>query len=125
MRREDEAFDVLEAALLIAVEDDALVSHSAVAVPVAPFVERVDAYAEEFAAHHLPRPDPGPSSPEAATAGASASAAAPAPAEVLAALEGYLFGTLGFRAAADAPLRERGHPGWKVCGRMISAQQLA
>ncbi|BBN04051.1 hypothetical protein MPTK1_3g01470 [Marchantia polymorpha subsp. ruderalis] len=50
--------DLARAVLEIAAEDDALVSHSAVPLPVDMYLERLDSMASEFAGHHLPSQDP-------------------------------------------------------------------
>ncbi|KAG6541192.1 hypothetical protein Mapa_017426 [Marchantia paleacea] len=50
--------DLARAVLEIAAEDDALVSHSAVPLPVDMYLERLDSMATEFAGHHLPSHDP-------------------------------------------------------------------
>eukprot|EP00897_Mesotaenium_endlicherianum_P009855 jgi/Mesen1/8899/ME000535S08207 len=48
------ARDLARAALEIAAEDDALVSHSPVALPVPAYLARLDSMASELALHHLP-----------------------------------------------------------------------
>lgn len=46
--------DLARAALEIAAEDDALVSHSPVPLPVDAYLKRLEAMALEFAGHYLP-----------------------------------------------------------------------
>ena len=46
--------DLARAALEIAAEDDALVSHSPVPLPVDAYLNRLQAMAMEFAGHYLP-----------------------------------------------------------------------
>lgn len=53
--------DLARAALGIAAEDDALVSHSSVPLPVDLYMARIDGMATEFAGHHLPERDRSPS----------------------------------------------------------------
>lgn len=50
--------DVARAALEISAEDDALVSHSSVPLPVDSYLDRLDSMATEFAGHHLPAHSP-------------------------------------------------------------------
>ncbi|KAL4203679.1 hypothetical protein AMTRI_Chr01g129200 [Amborella trichopoda] len=52
--------DLGRAALQIAAEDDALISHSSVPLPVDSFVERLDDLSMDFFAHHLPLTRPPP-----------------------------------------------------------------
>ncbi|CAM6084071.1 unnamed protein product [Calypogeia fissa] len=53
-----DAVDVARAALEISAEDDALVSHSSVPLPVDSYLDRLDSMATEFAGHHLPAHSP-------------------------------------------------------------------
>lgn len=46
--------DLARAALEIAAEDDALVSHSPVPLPVDSYIDRLESMAVEFAGHYLP-----------------------------------------------------------------------
>ncbi|KAL2635679.1 hypothetical protein R1flu_007158 [Riccia fluitans] len=71
--------DLARAVLEIAAEDDALVSHSAVPLPVDMYMERLDFMAAEFAGHHLPAHDP------------------QNPGAVLEALDNYLYVYKGFQ----------------------------
>lgn len=50
----DPTLDLARAALEIAAEDDALVSHSVVPLPVESYLSRLDVMAAEVANHHLP-----------------------------------------------------------------------
>lgn len=50
----DPTLDLARAALEIAAEDDALVSHSVVPLPVDSYISRLDLMAAEVANHHLP-----------------------------------------------------------------------
>ncbi|KAG0607038.1 hypothetical protein M758_9G188100 [Ceratodon purpureus] len=70
--------DLARAALEIAAEDDALISHSPVPLPVDAYLNRLQAMALEFAGHYLP-------------------AQCDNPHNVLEALDLYLFGYQGFR----------------------------
>eukprot|EP00250_Pteridium_aquilinum_P010454 c19400_g1_i1 orf=169-1563(-) len=65
------------AALEVSSEDDALVSHSPVALPVDSYLERLNSMAMEFARHHLP--------------------SHPTPDDVLSCLDNYLYGYKGFQ----------------------------
>lgn len=71
--------DLARAALEIAAEDDALVSHSPVPLPVDAYLNRLQAMAVEFAGHYLPRQH------------------ASDPYTVFEALDLYLFGYQGFK----------------------------
>ena len=51
------SLDLARAALEIAAEDDALVSHSPVPLPVDSYIDRLDSMALEFAGHYLPPKD--------------------------------------------------------------------
>lgn len=54
------SLDLARAALEIAAEDDALVSHSPVPLPVDSYIDRLDSMALEFAGHYLPPKDRSP-----------------------------------------------------------------
>lgn len=70
--------DLARAALEVASEDDALVSHSPVALPVDSYLERLNSMAMEFARHHMPSY---PHTPDA----------------VLSSLDNYLYGYKSFQ----------------------------
>ncbi len=54
------SLDLAKAALEIAAEDDALVSHSPVPLPVDAYIDRLESMAVEFAHHYLPAQDKSP-----------------------------------------------------------------
>jgi hypothetical protein len=54
------SLDLAKAALEIAAEDDALVSHSPVPLPVDAYIDRLESMAVEFAHHYLPARDKSP-----------------------------------------------------------------
>lgn len=54
------SLDLARAALEISAEDDALVSHSPVPLPVDSYLERLTGMAMEFAGHHIPAQDQTP-----------------------------------------------------------------
>lgn len=72
------SLDLARAALEVSSEDDALVSHSPVALPVDSYLDRLNSMAMEFASHHLPSH---PLSPES----------------VLSSLDNYLYGYKSFQ----------------------------
>ncbi|GAQ90419.1 hypothetical protein KFL_006370040 [Klebsormidium nitens] len=78
----DPTLDLARAALEIAAEDDALVSHSVVPLPVESYLSRLDVMAAEVANHHLPT-----------------SAEERTPRAVFDALNKYLFVYQGFKRA--------------------------
>jgi hypothetical protein len=72
------SLDLAKAALEIAAEDDALVSHSPVPLPVDAYIDRLESMAVEFAHHYLPAQDKSPTA-------------------LFEALDIYLYGYQGFR----------------------------
>eukprot|EP00271_Cylindrocystis_brebissonii_P008079 TRINITY_DN22111_c0_g1_i1.p1 TRINITY_DN22111_c0_g1~~TRINITY_DN22111_c0_g1_i1.p1 ORF type:complete len:538 (-),score=106.86 TRINITY_DN22111_c0_g1_i1:196-1809(-) len=79
-RREEATIDLARAALEIAAEDDAIISHSLVALPVDAYLQRLDDMAHEVEAHYLP-----------------AESSQRTPAAVYAAMDRYIYGVKEFR----------------------------
>ncbi|KAI5059266.1 hypothetical protein GOP47_0025585 [Adiantum capillus-veneris] len=75
--------DLARAALEVSSEDDALVSHSPVALPVDSYLDRLNSMAMEFASHHLPSH---PSSPDS----------------VLSSLDNYMYGYKSFQRTSSS-----------------------
>ncbi|KAI3424327.1 hypothetical protein D9Q98_009880 [Chlorella vulgaris] len=107
------AIDLAAAALHIAAEDDALVSHSTVQLPVASYQQRLKRMASDFARQELPQAlqlyQQQQQQRQEATSGAASSSAAGQGAgggrqgeaeAVLEAIQRYLYDKLGFRVAA-------------------------
>lgn len=83
--RDCQCLDLARAALEVSAEDDALVSHSPVALPVDSYIERLNSMAIEFAGHHMPTQN---CTPEA----------------VLCSLDNYLYGYKGFQIMSSSQL---------------------
>eukprot|EP00242_Pyramimonas_sp_CCMP2087_P015388 CAMPEP_0198220844 /NCGR_PEP_ID=MMETSP1445-20131203/80952_1 /TAXON_ID=36898 /ORGANISM="Pyramimonas sp., Strain CCMP2087" /LENGTH=376 /DNA_ID=CAMNT_0043898757 /DNA_START=57 /DNA_END=1184 /DNA_ORIENTATION=- len=82
VERGEATLDLALNALHIAAEDDSIVTHSPVELPVDVFIKRIDAFANEISTHYLPKIGPEPS-----------------PEDVIAVVDDYIYGYKGIETA--------------------------